>query len=668
MNHIHALTAFAGIAVFGIGIGLGLVVYCVSYLLARHRADSGPQARGSRARCRAWLRRCAVLIVWSSIATAVVAIALEVAQENAGLLEVKGAFTLRAREGLEVESVTAESSIEAGDFLASFRSPKLEAEAQALRRRQRALEESKRVLSATPLEIDPKLARQEQRLDDERRHHLAAFERLTMEKGQVRREHSKDRVEKTREITIIDRTLGKLEGELDQARSYLAKETRELRSSRALYQKRVISEDSHEGHREDVDLAQAEVDKIERQDTAASEERAKLHQGSKDLAELAREQTEALNSEIEKTRRKLATVANEHASLENALAVDRIAAHERRKDQLLKIDYEIAEYEATVLGIERTLKIEAPIAGSIGYRNAAPNTVLPGDPLLVLAPPEAFVLRLRLPIAEAAALAEAGPVASELKRRDHKGTGQARSAPPEHLVRRFPTKLREWHPLEHEPGMALAEMTASPPAEAMRELASGEPVEASLQWMPPLFALPLFLLAVGAGATGILGAVFFRTAASAAKRETQESGAAYPAGGIFQLDRDDNALRLLGAQLRDTLWQGEIDQTLVATIEWTIDRRGVDAVRLLAEGIGNPRDLKKHLDRVIRAHTRTGSRPQVSQEDGHDGSPDQLIRILRTIAPRAVSSSPQSIALVTDTNSSEAEETLQGNLHSGTDR
>ena len=91
-------------------------------------------------------------------------------------------------------------------------------------------------------------------------------------------------------------------------------------------------------------------------------------------------------------------------------------------------------------------------------------------------------------------------------------------------------------------------------------------------------------------------------------------------------------------------------------------------MRLLAEGIGNPRDLKKHLDRVIRAHTRTGSRPQVSQEDGHDGSPDQLIRILRTIAPRAVSSSPQSIALVTDTNSSEAEETLQGNLHSGTDR
>lgn len=666
MNHIHALMASAPIAVFGIGVGLGLIAYGVSYLLARDRADSGLQARSSRARRRAWLRRCAVLLVWSSVATAVVAIALEVALENAGLLEAKGVFTLRAREGLEVESVTTESSVEAGDFLAAFRSPKLEAEAQALRRRQRALEESKGVLSATPLEVDPKLARQEQRLDGDRRYYLATFERLTTERDQVRREHSRDRVEKTQDIMTIDRTLRQLEGELDQARSDLAKKTRELRSHRALYQKRMISEDAYEGHREDVDFAQAEVNKIERQIAAAGEEQAKLQQGLKDLAELAQEQTETRKSDIEKTRRELTALANEQASLENALAVDRAASQERRKNQILKIDDEIAEYEATVLGIERTLRIEAPIAGSIGYRNTAPNTVLPDHPLLVLAPPEAFVLRLRLPIAEAAALAEAGPVPLELKHRDDQETGQERPAPPEHLVRRFPAELREWHPLEHEPGVALAEMTTSPPAEAMRELASGEQVAASLRWMPPLFTLPLFLLAVGAGATGMLGAIFFRTAAGAAKGETQESGAAYPAAEIFQLDRDDAALRLLGAQLRDTLWQGKIDQTLIATIEWTIDRRGVDAVRLLAEGIGDPPDLKEQLDRIIRAHTRTASRPQVSQEDGLDGNPGQLIRILRAIAPRAVSSSPRPIELATDADYSEAEETHQGELHSGT--
>jgi hypothetical protein len=230
----------------------------------------------------------------------------------------------------------------------------------------------------------------------------------------------------------------------------------------------------------------------------------------------------------------------------------------------------LAGCEAELAAAERGLVITAPFGGRIAYRDPSPQTVFGSAPLLVLAPIDAFRLRLRVSTAEASALARAGETTLRV---DLDG-----------LERRFPGRLTASQPLSHDPGYVLAELACDPPAEAVRDLALGETVTASLLWTPPPYASPLFVpsaVLVVAGAAGwlILGRTSHRATqaqapepAPPAQPVPQPAVSLAPPGtafaGVPELGQVAPMLRLLGSQLREGLVRGEWDESLLAAVEW----------------------------------------------------------------------------------------------------
>ncbi len=644
MSSMQQLMAFSPISVVVCGLATGVVILVLSYWISRRRSD--PLARPSLARnhSRDWIRRCAVILAAMGIMLAVTAPAIELAMPNEGLLTAEDAFTLRGRDDFDLDFLTPAPAVDKGDLLARLRSPELSAESVALQSEAKSLRQEQAILKASPLEVDPNLANQQSRLDGMHLHYLAAIDRMQSELNTVRREYSIERLEKTQSIMLLERSLRGLEGDLLQARAELTKATRELEAQQALFDKRVAARQTLEEHREDADFAKAAYDRISHQIEIGQQELTKLKSGLDHLSSVTNQQDDELTNEITEAKRQLAQIAKQSQSLETALVADRSAAEQRRIDELTKLEHEIAKLDAERHGIAQSLAIVAPFAGEIAYRSSAPNSVLPGHPLIVLAAPNTFSIELRLPIAEASSIANRGQVILELEDRTIEHSGEIMPQSSEYVVRRFPAEFHQWQLLDHDPGMALVEMTAFPPGDAVRDLALGTPVFARLAWMAPLHTLPLFLLACGIGLSGMFGAYLFRARTNAESKASSQEIRKGNSSGIFELDRDKTAVTLLGTQLREELLRKEPDPALLATIEWVIERQGLDAVKALTQGLGDIHQLLGPIQELLTTPSNVRQYPQLATQlaptliSQHPKAIDQqrLAAILSMLAPSAV--------------------------------
>jgi len=437
------------------------------------------------------LARWSIVLLGLGFLCMALAAASRVIVEREGLLTGEGLFTLRGREGFEVDYITREEAPRAGTLLARFRSPEREAEIAVLVHRREALAAEKRITASRPLDPDPEITRRQQELSSEQRHLQFLLDQLIPPRDLAAREQSRDRFAREEQIIRLDGDLDRLKSELEQAvtRRRLSKE--QLAMAEALYRRHFISKSECIEQIRMLEVLNVEIVKLQDRLKNVELEKAVIQQNQPKLKELTAAQVATLDREIAQVRERLAVIRPEEQTLEAQLAADLSRARLQRREQLQQLELQLRQCDDQLSGLNQTVAIHTPFAGRVVYRNPSPSAALADTPLVVLAPAEGLRLRVRHAASEARALEKAGTVILEVVGQD--------------VQRRFPGHLVSWRKLDHDPDFVVGELACNPPAEAVCDLVSGKKVRARLLWFPPLYTLPLFDLGVTLSAIGSVG-------------------------------------------------------------------------------------------------------------------------------------------------------------------
>jgi len=602
----------SGTAVTVLGISLSLGVLALYFVLgSRGRQDNG---RSIRARLGSFtlnsLPTGSFVLVLAGLLGMGAAVLLAVLSRHEGLLQGKDLYTLRMPEKLEVTYLNESGEVTKGDVIARFRSPQLEAEHSVLGVRCDALESQQREVERQPLEPDPRLVQREKELENRVLYLRGAVERMTIEQSTVQRERLRTLQAKREQITALEGTLAQIPQQLVQTRATLAHKRVEEKRAKGLLPKQIVTANEYDKLCKEVAVLEAEVARLEAGFASSTEEKAQLEKNSEELETLMAQQAQAFDRELQRLQNKLASAREKRTVLDQEMADDLATARERRAAKLDQIKHELTQCQRKMAGLEQKLEARAPESGQVAYRTPSPSTAYRTNPLLVIAPENAFRLRVRIPTAQAQSLRKEDSVSLEVLRSkvDPKDTvGQ----PARHLVRRFPAQPVSYEALAHQPTMSVMEMQCHPPAEAVRDLALGGEVQARLLWMPPLLSLPLFRLGLVPAIIGILGMAISKSTQRSLSTPVAAPSGPKPANAHLRSgDPDITAVRLLGEQLGQSIREGELDPALVATIEWVLDHHGLDGARALAQGLEEQGPVRVELKRLASLCEVGGSDPE----------------------------------------------------------
>ena len=188
---------------------IGFGAYCVSCTVhvwktrnARSSADRPLYVGRSRR-----LARWSIVILGLGLLCIALAVISRVTVGREGLLTGEGLFTLRNREGFEVDYLKQKEVLSANALLAQFHSPERDAQIAVLKHRREAHEVEERILAHRPLAPNSEITRHHQELNTEHRHLQFLLDQFIPARNLVARELSRGPV--TREERII-----KLDGEL----------------------------------------------------------------------------------------------------------------------------------------------------------------------------------------------------------------------------------------------------------------------------------------------------------------------------------------------------------------------------------------------------------------------------------------------------------------------
>jgi hypothetical protein len=581
-------------------LGLFVAVHAITVWRNRNRAAVASRGSSGRFAVIQWLS-------WGLVAAGLLGLAgslisLEFAARQ-GLLSGNGLFAVRARDGWTLEFLFDGDSVQAGALLARLHSPEREAELNVLHLREIGLATRKTLLSHQPLAPDPKLVRQLHDTTDERRQLRAYLRQLISEGRLVSRTLLVEGLEKREKLQELQSDGTRLAREVEQARAKKHLSEQNLQRIEGMVAGKLATQVSLDEMRTELEVLQSEVAGLLASSTHNKGEQQLVEGNIARLEALHTKQSQHLQDELELTHAELDDMTEARQGLESRLAEDLERARRLREQELKAVDLDLQQIQTQVRALEAILNITAPFAGEVVYREPSPNAAEAATPLLVLAPRGEFDLRLRLPAAEVSALAAAGAVTIELTEPS--------------VQRRFPGELIRWHALPEDPGFVLAQLRCQPPAEAIRELATGAKVAARLVWRPPLSTISTFPLAMTAllvGALGI-GLGWARVGPRWASETTRVAGAeplleggpleerltdppvdtamagrAEPAPSALghswtanvQYGVFGDLLRTLAQQLRESVVYDQPDASLLAAVEWSLDRhhtRAVDTLR-----------------------------------------------------------------------------------------
>ncbi|MCP4307801.1 MAG: hypothetical protein GY788_23590 [bacterium] len=276
-------------------------------------------------------------------------------------------------------------------------------------------------------------------------------------------------------------------------------------------------------------------------------------------------------------------------------------------------------------------RILAPYDGEVIYRHASPSIARAGEPLLIVARTEPTTVD---PPSGPLAQSDAAPGLPNAARRSGfyvqirvranemailDGHDQpVRFALQEPvLTRLFSGRLIESVALENDAGRGLAIFrTELPPDVVARVARDQEPVDVAMVWQPPLIARTEVQVGVTLFVLGLLGLAAGVTGESQG-RETPSQPANQPAAGTdVASDREtlpapmlalaalsakpanpapqagggdafeghhEHMIRSLAVKLKDDLECGSVENELLKTLEWMIDRYHVCAVKVLTQ-------------------------------------------------------------------------------------
>ncbi len=592
--------------------GMGLAAYCIACAL---------HVWGVRgARCaehwkrRRWLYWFGGAAVASSLLTAIAGIAVQLMLNREGLLRANGLYTVRARQEWPVKSIADEERVSAGALLVRFHSPDREANLQSLRLKLDTIELQQNQLDATPLELDRELIRQLTDTIGEARYRQTNQHDLQMESSRVLRELAREKLARRDSLLQLREQIRSLRIELKQANYENSRQQQRVARASALKEKSAISQDEYD---EIVSEAQIAGEEVTRHETrfnelvAAHQELGNLLQ---DLVEVMHGQSQTYALQLESLEEELALLEIRREVFENKLEADRVRAARHRQVQGKQLEMEVLQTKAALDAIERSLCITAPHAGRILWHHPSPNTVKPGDPLVVLTQEDGVQAEFRLPSWEAHLLAQQDQVilqlvepkteVGELKRR--------------FIQRRFIGSPLSIRVLPDDPGFSSVALACDVPPDGIRTLASGDEIVARLIWVAPFYFNPTIQIAAAfllLGVTCITVARVQRSPQGTGVTETQTPLLPLTPLTFQEAGADEVMLHLLGSQLRESVLSRELDGSLVAAAEWALDRHHARAIRLIQQAMGDADALVTQLESYGEQFLREGD--DISDDEYH---------------------------------------------------
>lgn len=582
-GRVFTLVALAG--------GMGLGAYCIACALhvwgARNARFAGQRRR--------WLLWCGWSTLASGLLITLAAVVVQLILNREGVLRAHNLYTVRASREWYVASMTEDELVRAGMPLLKFHSPEREADLQSLHLKLDDLLLQKELLDCKPLELDNELIRELTDTLGERRHHQANQHDLEMENSRVLRELARDELARRDSLFQLQEQIRSLHTELKQAKLEQQHHQNRLARAAALENRSAISQEEHDEISSEAQIAAEEVVRRENRLEELVTARDGLERLLQTLVRLMTDQSKTFGVRLEKLDQELATLQSRRNAFQEQLEADRVRATRYHEAQRKQLDVEILRTETARDAIEQSLCITAPYAGRIIYRNTSPNTVKPGDALIVLAQKDGVRARLRLPSWEARVLDRQDQVVLQLvEPKSEVGDVKQR-----YVQRRFTGSPLSIQLLPDDPGFALVELSCDLPPNGMRTLASGDQIEARLIWVAPFYFNPMirfsaFLMLCGGLclAVAVLRRAHETTNAPkiVASQHPPLQPSLHAAGG------DGAMLHLLGSQLKESVLSMKLDGSVVAATEWAIDRHRTRAIRVIQHAVGEPTALIDRLE------------------------------------------------------------------------
>ncbi|MDD4270626.1 MAG: hypothetical protein PHN77_20565 [Thermoguttaceae bacterium] len=624
---------------------IGVAAFCASYAADVWRRRNAALAGGRVSPLKACRRWSALLLVAGGLAIGL-AVAVRELDRPSGVLSSDGLFAVRAPEGeFRLAYLLSGETAEEGDVVARLDSAAGEAKARELNLRCRRLEKERDALVLDTPQLDPELVRSHQNAISARQQQRSSVNQLLPDHETAVRQATLERLARLEKSAELDIDIAWYLGELNRRvrrREYVR---RELDRLRPLVDQNAVTETEFDRLRQEADDLDAEIDNLRRRAEGLQTEKAQIARSLQQLVALAEQQQATLHGELECARRDQAQAEAETRRLAAHLARDRARATELRNCQLAQLDLKIEETRAELSGVEQSLVVRAPFSGTVVYRDPSPRSAEQQQPVLVLGRETGFRIRARIPLAQMAALKEAGQIRLE----------QVEPAVEPYFVGRF---LRA-RAMPHKPGYAVAELVCTPTREIAKELLEGEQVVATLLWRPPLVTLLPFRIGGAAALLGLAGWVaaallellkkpraarrtpngqraaphLFRSQPAPARDQAAPRRADPPLPSVAQLESGaiSAMLEMLGGRLREAVIGDQLDDDLLAAVEWALDRHQVRAVRQIRAGLGCDSELERC---VAELDEKAGASPE---GNGHPLGAKQCqraLRVFRAIDPR----------------------------------
>ena len=626
---LHSVLAFALV-----GSVCGMTLYCLSSALEVWRSRN--KKHGGQKTKEHWIskivRKAAVYSLLFGTVCVVLTIAVELALSSRGLLHGEDLFTVRPPEDMFVEWTTPEESAEAGEVVARFGSPERSAEIEVVKLELDVLRAQKAVLSKQPLKPDAEITRELLDTAGNRRHLQSSLEELKIENLSVERSLSQQHLTKKQEIDGLTVTLAQLKQELAQAVSTLDFNAAQLKRSNDLLQVRATSQTEHEQWSRDMKVARDEVDKLQEQITNTASQKTNLENGLAELTRMMEAQSASYREQIDNSSSRLEAEISREKSLSERLKADLVRAAELRQRELEQIDVQLSQSEGKLKGLLESRQMIAPFSGEFVYRHPSPRMAKKEKPLLVLGRSQGLHLRLRVPVWHRSAMEKGTAVKLELGSSMEKDDGNER-----HFVeRRFTGTVVGWRELPEDNWYCLAELACTPPAQAVRYLASGGEVLAHPRWWPwlcqsPGFQFGLILVALGVAGWSIAAAVAVGKKARAGRNEVAGPEPREEEHLFAEYAGDGAMLHLLGTQLHDAASRRHIDRHLIVAAEWALDRHRARAIRLISAGLHENNGIGENLQRLVE-ETRAQHLEGANGAGKNQGDLRRFLQVLRVVA------------------------------------
>ena len=319
--------------------------------------------------------------------------------EHVGLLQGEDLFSVRAVKGFAAEFPTTNKNIVKDDILVSFhRKPDPKERADAMLQRDILLEKISFEELKTPIIDAPTIALLQSL--QRRMNELNEKERQLMQQQEMSK-RSGERYENDNATAEqrIRRDLESLSHRINQQNAAVNLTQQELDFAERIASEGLVSKLELSRKREANRVAISKLEELKSQQRFLESSASKFESSGSTEEKEENSYSKITDGWLQDIQRERATILEQLAPVEKAVAGEEVAAAKRLDSQVNQLKVELQEVERTIAGYEDqpSIEVRAPWDGIVGYRDTSPNNIKrAGTPLAVIYRPDSVYVSVQV--------------------------------------------------------------------------------------------------------------------------------------------------------------------------------------------------------------------------------------------------------------------------------